>query len=55
MESFLSPDPDSRIRAFQRAAGTTQVGGVLSLPLHKKRMLGYVAAAIVAVMLLVFA
>ena len=55
VESFLSPDPDSRIRAFQRAAGTTQVAGFSRLPRHKKRMLGYVAAAVVAVMLLMLA
>jgi serine/threonine protein kinase/Tol biopolymer transport system component len=55
VESFLSPDPDSRIRAFQRAAGTTQVAGFSRLPLHKKRMLGYLAAAVVALMLLMLA
>jgi Tol biopolymer transport system component len=54
VESFLSSDPDSRIRAFQRIAGTTQAQGSSRLPLQKK-MLGYVAAAVVAVMLLVLA
>ncbi len=55
VESFLSPDPDTRIRAFQRVAGTTQVPWFSRLPLQKKSMLGYVAAAVAAVMLLVFA
>jgi hypothetical protein len=55
VESFLSPDPESRIRAFQRVAGTTQVPGFSRLPLQKKSVLGYVATAVVAVMLLVFA
>jgi serine/threonine protein kinase len=50
---FLSSDPDSRIRAFQRVVGTTQVPGFSRL--QKKRMLGYVAAAVVALLLLVFA
>jgi serine/threonine protein kinase len=52
---FLSSDPDSRLRAFERVAGTTQVPAFSRLPRQKKRMLGYTAAAIVAVMLLVFA
>jgi Tol biopolymer transport system component len=55
VESFLSPDPDSRVRAFQRVAGTTQVPGFSRLPLQKKSMLGYVVAAVVAMVLLVFA
>ena len=55
VESFLSPDPDTRIRAFQRVAGTTQVPWFSRLPLQKKSMLGYVVAAVAAVMLLVFA
>jgi len=55
VESFLSPDPDSRIRAFERVAGTTQVPGFSRLPLQKKSMLGYVVAPVAAVMLLVFA
>jgi Tol biopolymer transport system component len=54
VESFLSSDPDSRIRAFERVAGTTQVPAFSRLPLQKKRMLAYVAAAVVAVMLLMF-
>jgi Tol biopolymer transport system component len=55
VESFLSSDPDIRVRAFERVAGTTQVPGFSRLPLKKKRMLGYVAAAVVALLLLVFA
>ena len=55
VESFLSSDPDTRLRAFQRVAGTTQVPGFSQLPRQKKRMLAYAAAAVVAVMLLVFA
>jgi serine/threonine protein kinase len=55
VESFLSSDPEIRVRAFERIAGTTQVPGFSRLPLEKKRTLGYVAAAVVAVMLLVFA
>jgi serine/threonine protein kinase len=55
VESFLSSDPDIRVRAFQRVAGTTQVPGFSRLPPEKKRMLGYAAVAVAAVMLLVFA
>jgi Tol biopolymer transport system component len=55
VESFLSSDPDDRIRAFQRVAGTTQVPGFSRLPLQKKSMLVYVVAAVAAVMVLVFA
>jgi serine/threonine protein kinase/Tol biopolymer transport system component len=55
VESFLSSDPDTRLRAFQRVAGTTQVPGFSQLPRQKKRTLAYVAAAVVAVVLLVFA
>jgi serine/threonine protein kinase len=54
---FLSSDPDMRVRAFERVVtgrgGTTQARA--SSRLQKKRMLGYAAAAVVAVMLLVFA
>jgi hypothetical protein len=56
VESFLSSDPDIRVRAFERVVtgrdGTTQVPAFSRL---QKRMLAYIAAAVVAVMLLVFA
>jgi serine/threonine protein kinase/Tol biopolymer transport system component len=59
VESFLSSDPDTRIRAFQRVAagryGTTQAPAFSRLPVQKKRMLGYFAAALVAVLVLAFA
>jgi Tol biopolymer transport system component len=59
VQSFLSSDPDQRIRAFQRIAGgrdgTTQVPAFSRLPLRRKKMLGYFAAAVVAVMVLAFA
>jgi serine/threonine protein kinase/Tol biopolymer transport system component len=56
VESFLSLDPEIRIRAFERVVagrdGTTQVPA-FSRP--QKRLFAYVAAAVVAVMLLVIA
>jgi serine/threonine protein kinase/Tol biopolymer transport system component len=55
VERFLSSSPEDRVRAFEQVAGTTQVPEFSRLPLKNKRMLGYAAAAIVAVMLLVFA
>jgi serine/threonine protein kinase/Tol biopolymer transport system component len=59
VETFLSSDPDTRIRAFQRVAagryGTTQAPAFSRLPVQKKRMLGYFAAALVAVTVLAFA
>src|SRR5580704_13509303 len=45
VESFLSSDPEDRVRAFERVAGTTQVPEFSRL--QKKRVLGYVAAAVV--------
>jgi hypothetical protein len=59
VESFLSSDPDSRIRAFQRVAAVrhegNQVPAFSRVPMQKKRLLVYVAAAVVAVVLLAFA
>ena len=59
VESFLSSDPDTRIRAFQRVASgryeSTQVPAFSRLPMQKKRMFGFLAAAIVAAMVLAFA
>jgi hypothetical protein len=55
VESFLSSDPGDRIRAFERVAGTTQGPAFSRLLLKKKKMFGYGAATVVALMLLVFA
>ena len=59
MESFLSSDPDRESSAFERVTATTWVPWSSRLlpqtKPKKKRMLGYFAAATVAVMLLVFA
>jgi Tol biopolymer transport system component len=55
VESFLSPDPESRIRAFERVVGTTQGPAFSRPPLQKKRTLAYVVAAVAPVMFLVFA
>jgi Tol biopolymer transport system component len=56
VEKFLSSDPDDRIRAFERVAagrdGTPQGPTFSRL---QKRMLAYASAAVVALMLLVFA
>ena len=59
VESFLSPDTDRRIRAFQSVAGersgTKQVSTFSRLPLKNKKMLWYLAAAVIPVMVLAFA
>jgi serine/threonine protein kinase len=55
VEGFLSLDPEVRVRAFESVVGTTQGSGFSRPPLEEKRMLGYVAAAVVAMILLVFA
>jgi Tol biopolymer transport system component len=55
VERFLSLNPDIRIRAFERVAGTTQMPAFSRLPRQKMRMLAYGAAAVVAMILLVFA
>jgi dipeptidyl aminopeptidase/acylaminoacyl peptidase len=58
VESFLSSDPESRTRAFERLTssrdGTTQSAMFSRLPVRKKTW-WYIAAAIVAVMVLAFA
>jgi Tol biopolymer transport system component len=58
VESFLSPDPDRRVRAFAHLTsgrdGTTQLLPPLSR-LARKKLLGSVAAAVVAAMVLAYA
>ena len=59
VESFLSSDPDTRIRAFQRVAEgrtqTTQVPAFSPTPAPRKKMPGYAAATVIALVLLAFA
>jgi serine/threonine protein kinase len=59
VESFLSLDTGRRIRAFQSVAGersgTKQVSTFSRSPLKNKKMLWYIAAAVIAVMVLAFA
>jgi serine/threonine protein kinase len=56
VESFLSSDPDMRVRAFQRVAGRDGKAEVRPFSrLQKNRMIAYAASAIAAVMLLVLA
>ena len=58
VESFLSlrpPTSGSVLLERRRRNGPTQVPAFSRLPMQKKRVLGYVAAAVVVVMLLVFA
>jgi serine/threonine protein kinase len=57
VESFLSSDPDIRVRAFERVAagrdGTTQMPAISRL--QRKKTLAYAAAGVAAVMLSAFA
>jgi serine/threonine protein kinase/Tol biopolymer transport system component len=59
VESFLSSDPDMRVRAFQSVAadhhGATQLPAISRRPAQNKKMPWYLTATAVAAMLLAFA